>query len=185
VGFKLLAALTLCCVPSAMPAAALAQAGPEACAVIEVDSERLACYDAIFAHTGDIDGTEVVVTSERMIPAAPAGRDFARMTVSCVGGRQQVSFVFAGQQVSSTSDIAPVTFQLDQNGTQVRTLAADATNTRLSFGAGSESETFLNGLVAGRNLKVRMTPVRQRSLTVDFRLPEVADEIEALRAACR
>ncbi len=95
-----------------------------------------------------------------------------------------VAFTFAGQLVSATGDIAPVTFQLDAGGTSVRTLAADANNTQLSFAPGRESEAFLDTLAGATNLKVRMTPVRQRSLTMDFRVNGVADQIAAVRASC-
>lgn len=106
------------------------------------------------------------------------------MTVACETSTVVVSFAFAGQFVSNTGDIAPVTFQVDQNATSVRTLAANDENTALSFGPGRESEAFLDSLEGGTNLRVRMTPVRQRSVAVDFRLPDHVDEIAALRAGC-
>jgi hypothetical protein len=166
---------------------AMAQSTPEACAAIADDGERLACYDGIFGHTGDIDAQAeaVTVASEQLIPQRPSGRGPATMTVACVDGETQVTFAFANQLVSATSDIAPVTFQLDQGGTSVRTLTANGSNVELSFPPGRDSSAFLDTLADGNNLRVRMTPVRQRSLTVDFRLPPVASEIDALRAACR
>ena len=162
---------------------AVAQSSPELCAAMAEDIERLACYDAIFrADTAPAEA--VVIKSERQIPARPTGRGSATMTVACDAAEVVVSFAFAGHFVSNTGDIAPVTLQVDQNATSVRTLAADANNTALSFAPGAESETFLAGLEGGTNLRVRMTPVRQRSLTVDFRLPAHAEAIGALRAGC-
>ncbi len=154
------------------------------CAAITADAERLACYDAIFRPGTLPPEGAVVIQSERLIPGRPTGRAPATMTVACASGDVVVSFAFAGHLVSNTGDIAPVTLQVDQNATAVRTLRADDTNTSLSFGAGRESDTFLDGLTGGTNLKVRMTPVRQRSLTVDFRLPPQEEPIAALRAAC-
>ena len=170
---------------------AYAQETPQACAAIADDGERLACYDALF-RDGEPDAepvdagalAPVIIDSERLIPARPSGREPATMTVACTEDGVMVSFAFANHLVSSTSDIAPVTLQVDQNATAVRTLRASADNTALSFGAGRESEVFLDSLVGGTNLKVRMTPVRQRSLTVDFRLPQRAADIDALRQSC-
>jgi hypothetical protein len=170
---------------------AQAQETPQACAAIADDGERLACYDALFRNGEadtvpvDADALEaVVLSSERLIPARPTGREPATMSVACTDGAMVVSFAFAGHLVSNTGDIAPVTLQVDQNATAVRTLRANADNTALSFGAGRESEAFLDSLTGGTNVKVRMTPVRQRSLTVDFRLPESAAAIDALRQSC-
>lgn len=164
---------------------ARAQQTPEQCAAIAEDVARLACYDSIYRSTGSVgDVTPVVMESERMIPARPTGREPAILTVSCEAGALSVSFAFANQLVSNTGDIAAVTLQVDQNATAVRTLRANADNTALSFGSAQETRAFLDSLVGGRNLKVRMTPVRQRSVTVDFRLLEHADDIAALRAAC-
>jgi hypothetical protein len=163
----------------------LAQSTPEECAAIEVDPDRLACYDAIFRGNDGPPGEAIVIESERLIPALPTGRGAATMTVACDAAGVVASFAFAGQFVSNTGDIAPVTLQVDQNATSVRTLAADSSNTSLRFAPGRESEAFLDGLAGGTNLRVRMTPVRQRSLTVDFRLPEHAEAIAALRAGCQ
>jgi hypothetical protein len=175
--------LALAAAFAAQPAAA--QSTPQACAAIADDGERLACYDAIFATTGTVDPDAVLLSSEQLIPQRPTGRAPATMSVACVSGQPQVTFGFAGQLVSATGDIAPVTFQIDQFGTSVRTLSADAANVALSFAPGRDSNAFLDSLAGGTNLRVRMTPVRQRSLTIDFRLPGIIDDIEALRANCR
>ena len=172
----------LIAVSGSVPAAAQTA---EECAAIAADPDRLACYDALFRDAAPVEpGAALVAESERMIPARPSGRGFAMMTVSCVAGGIDVAFGFAGHLVSNTGDIAPVTFQIDQNATAVRTLSADADNTLLRFATAREAGAFLDSLAGGRNLKVRMTPVRQRSLTVDFRLTDIAEPLEALRASC-
>jgi hypothetical protein len=168
----------------AAPGAIMAQSTPQACAAIAADPERLACYDAIFRDAAVLPADAVVIESARPIPARPTGREPATMTIACEPSGVVVSFAFAGQLVSNTSDIAPVTLQVDQGGTSVRTLAADDSNTSLRFAPGRESEAFLDSLAGGTNLRVRMTPVRQRSVTVVFRLPEYFDDIAALRAGC-
>jgi len=180
---KFLAALAITGAWPVMPASA--QSTPQQCAAIAADPERLACYDALFAGTGAVPaGDAVTLQSQALIPARPSGRGSAEMVVSCDSGGPVVSFTFAGQLVSATGDIAPVTFQLDAGGTAVRTLLPDGTNTRLSFAPGRESNTFLDTLAGATSLKVRVTPVRQRSLTVDFRVNTVADQIAAVRANC-
>jgi hypothetical protein len=170
---------------SAAIGVASAQPAAEACSAIADDAERLGCYDAIYRNTGELPEGNIVIQSERLIPAMPTGREPATMVIACEVGKLVVSFRFAGQLVSNTGDIAPVTLQLDQNGTVVRTLSSDDGNTALRFEPGIASDTFLNSLAGGTNLKVRMTPVRQRSLTVDFRLPEHEQAIGALRETCR
>lgn len=182
--FQVLKLLLAFAIAAAMPIAPVfAQSTPVECAAIAGNSERLACYDALFRGPGEAVES-VIVQSERMIPALPAGRDYATFTVACAAEGIEVSFGFAGQFVSNTGDIAAVTFQVDQGGTVVRTLSADPTNKSLRFSSARDAGAFLDSLIAGRNLKVRMTPVRQRSVTVDFQLLEYADQIAALRSSC-
>lgn len=161
-----------------------AQQTPQICARIEDDAERLACYDAIFQAVGDVAGESILLESEQLIPASPTGRAPVTMTLVCDAGQLRVTLRFAGNTVANTGAFAPVTFQVDSRGTVVRNLSADASNTELSFAAGSESDEFLDSLVGGTNLRVRMTPVRQRMVNVIFRLRERAGEIAALRQAC-
>src|SRR5690606_36495853 len=126
----------------------------------------------------------IVVNSQQLIPARPSGREPATMVVSCEAGQMVVSFAFASQFVSNTGDISPMTYQVDSAATLVRTMRANESNTELRFASSREAESFLDGLVGGTNVKVRMTPVRQRSLTVDFRIDRIFPKIEALRAGC-
>jgi hypothetical protein len=172
-------------------APAQGQQNPQACATIESPDERLACYDSFFL--GEADGAldaltpieNLVLESERLIPARPSGREPATFTIACEEGDIAVYFRFAGQLVSSAGSVAPLTLQVDQGGTQVRTLAASADNTTLSFPNTSGAETFLNTLNGGTNLRARLTPVGQRSLTVDFRIAEALESIRQLRADCQ
>lgn len=169
-----------------MAAPAHAQETGASCAPIANDMERLACYDGLFRTDGPSPGGgAVTIESERLIPALPTGRKPAEMAVSCDAGVLTVQFRFAGQLISATGDIAPVTFQVDQNATAVRTLNASPDNIAVGFWTTEESSIFLNSLAGGTSLKVRMTPVRQRSLTVDFRLAEHRDTIAALMDSCR
>lgn len=156
------------------------------CSVIEDDGERLACYDRVFRTGRPASGeNSVTIASERLIPAAPTGREPAEMIVACEAGVLTVEFRFAGHLVSATGDIAPVTFQVDQGATIVRSLNASADNIALGFWTTAESAAFLGSLAGGTSLKVRMTPLRQRSLTVDFRLAGQHEALEAVRNACR
>lgn len=166
--------------------AAAQQAGSD-CAAIASDDERLACYDRIFRTGGAGDGAliePVTLQSERLIPAQPSGREPATLTVGCEAGAVEVNFGFAGQLVSITGDIAPLTWQIDQGATTVRTLAAAPDNRSLSFSSSRDTEAFLDSLAGGTNLRVRVTPVRQRSLTVDFRIDAEIEPIATLRQSC-
>ena len=176
--FAGLAALTLV-------APALGQETGESCAAIGDDAQRLACYDGIFRGDAPEAPGGLSYDSERLIPARPSGRGPATFAVACVDGQPQVSFGFAGQLVSATGDIAPVTLQVDQGQTQVRTMQSSEGNTRLAFASTREVTGFLDSLNGGTTLKVRMTPVGQRSLTVNFRLAGALEEIRALRDSCR
>jgi hypothetical protein len=180
---KFLAGCAIAVTLGAMPEAVAQQAVAQ-CTVIQDDGERLACYDAIFLRKSTTPDQEIVVASERLIPARPTGREPAMMSIGCENGEMVVSFAFAGQLVSNTGDIAPLTYQVDAGGTTVRTLRADTDNIRLSFADQRDTQTFLDSLIGGTNLKVRVTPVRQRSLTVDFRLATVAEELSAMRESC-
>lgn len=167
-------------------APAHAQETGASCAQIQDDGERLACYDKVFrSDEPPLGGSAVTIQSERLIPALPTGRKPAEMVVSCDAGMLTVQFRFAGQLVSATGDIAPVTLQVDQNATAVRTLSASPDNAAVGFWTTEESSVFLNSLAGGTTLKVRMTPLRQRSLTVDFRVAEHRDAVEAVRDACK
>ncbi len=158
----------------------------ESCATIGDDAQRLVCYDNVFRSGAPpvVEGA-IVLESEQLIPARPSGRAPASLSFACVSGSPEVRFSFAGQLMSATGDIAPVTLQVDQGPTQVRTMRASDDNQSLSFGAARDTAAFLDTLNGGTTLKVRMTPVRQRSLNVNFRLTETLDEIAALREACR
>jgi hypothetical protein len=142
----------------AVPASGQDAGTGEACAAIGGDAERL---------------------------ARPTGRVPAGMVIACAGGTLSVTFDFARQLLSATNDDAPITFQVDQGGNTVRNLPVSADNTSIGYSTTRESQAFLEGLEGGTSLKVRITPVRQRSLTVDFRLREHEAEIAALREACR
>lgn len=159
----------------------------ESCAAIADDAARLACYDSVFR--GDAPPTTppdgLVFESERMIPARPSGRAAATFAVACGPEGPEVRFGFANQLVSATSDIAPVTLQVDQGPTTVRTMAASEDNASLTFASAQETTTFLDSLSGGALLRVRMTPVRQRSVNITFRLQEAVPQIEGLRESCR
>lgn len=166
------------------PAFAQQQSG-ERCAVLADDVERLACYDEIFRAKDDpVDAPQVRILSEQQIPARPVGRAPAEMVIDCRDTMLEVHFSFANQLLSNTGDDAPVTFQVDQGGNTVRNLPVNASNTAVGFDAPKDAAAFLDTLEGARNLKVRMTPVRQRSQTVDFRIAQYADDIGALRGLC-
>jgi hypothetical protein len=164
----------------------LAQQTGAECAEIAGDAARLACYDRLFRGTGpNAPAIEpVTLESARLIPAAPSGREPATLTIACEEGAPRVRFAFAGQLVSVTGDIAPLTMQVDQNATAVRTMTASADNRSLSFSSERDTRMFLDSLAGGTNLRVRVTPVRQRSLTVDFRIEELLPAIAELRKSC-
>lgn len=156
----------------------------ESCAAIGDDGQRLACYDGIFrAEPGEVPAV-VAIKSEQLIPARPSGRQPASFELACVEGAPQVRFAFAGQLMSTGGDIAPVSLQVDQGATQVRTMRAAPDNLSVSFATARETTAFLDSLNGGTTLKVRMTPVRQRSLNVTFRVDAALADIVALRESC-
>lgn len=182
----MLKAVLLGAILSTAAVPSLAQQTGADCAEIAGDTERLACYDKLFrGPPEDAPAAETVtLQSARLIPAAPSGREPATLTIACEEGAPRVRFSFAGQFVSATGDIAPLTMQVDQNATVVRTMAASADNRSLTFSNARDTEIFLDSLAGGSNLRVRVTPVRQRSLTVDFRVGQVLPAIADLRENC-
>lgn len=161
--------------------------GQESCAAIVDNAERLACYNQPNrgADVQPLPSDAIVLESARLIPAVPSGREPANLAIACVEGEPEVRFAFAGHAVSITGDVAPLTMQVDQNATTVRTMAASADNRTMRFGSVRDTETFLDSLAGGTNLRVRMTPPRQRSLTVDFRIGGVLPAISELRESCQ
>lgn len=170
--------LTLGAVP------AMAQTGGSACASIQTDSERLACYDDIFRLVPDADGAlSVTLNSEQLIPARPSGREHATMTVSCAAGNLAVSFAFAGNTLSALGRDAGLTLQYDLQAARSRTLPVSADNTSIIL-SGAEARGFLDGLAGTTNLTARVTPANSRSLSVRFRVDIAVDQLEPVRAAC-
>ena len=169
-----------------LAAPAQGQETGESCAAVADDAARLACYDGVFrTDTPSTPEGGLSYESERLIPARPSGRAPATFAVACAAGQAKVSFGFAGQLMSATGDIAPLTLQVDQRQTQVRTMQSTDGNTRLTFASDRETQAFLDSLGGGRSLEVRVTPIGQRSLTVNFRIAEALAEIGALRESCR
>ena len=106
------------------------------------------------------------------------------MTIACTEGVLGVSFTFAGQLLSETSDDAAISFQVQQTGSQVRSLPVGPGNTSIAFPSARDSDAFLETLEGGNNLVVRITPVRQRSIQVQFNLRGREDEITLMRERC-
>jgi hypothetical protein len=106
------------------------------------------------------------------------------MTISCTGHVLGVSFSFAGQLLSETGDEAAISFQVQQTGSFVRSLPVSDDNTSIGFASARDADAFLETLEGGDSLVVRITPVRQRSVQVEFPLDPYEAPIAALRQAC-
>lgn len=162
----------------------LAQSGGQDCTAIAADTERLACYDAIFQHVGTPGDLSVAFASEQLIPARPSGRAPATITVACSAGILNVAFGFAGNTMSALGNDAGITLQFDLQAARSRTLPANAGNTALVIDNTPEAAAFLDTLQGATNLTVRVTPVNSRSLSVRFRVDAMADAVAPVRAAC-
>jgi hypothetical protein len=163
----------------------MAQSTGAACAGVEDDAERLACYDTVFRNAAPKAGDNMLMLqSEQLIPARPSGRERATMTTSCLDQVLSVQFHFANQFLSVTGDFAPITFQVDQASARTRTLNASPDNMALGFWTTGESNAFLTTLKGGNNLTVRVTPAYARSLTVRFALAGFEEAVAPIRAAC-
>ena len=181
---KLLPALALVPLLTLHPLPAMAQTGGAACATIEADGDRLACYDDIFRLVPDADGAlSVTLQSEQLIPARPSGREPATMTVSCAAGNLAVTFAFAGNTLSALGNDAGLTLQYDLQAARSRTLPVDSSNTSIII-AGLDARNFLDGLAGATNLTTRVTPVNSRSLSVRFRVDSFIAQTEPVIAAC-
>ncbi|WIJ24552.1 hypothetical protein [Devosia sp. RR2S18] len=163
----------------------LAQPNGVACATIEADAQRLACYDEIFRPGGEIPISDgVVLPSEQLIPARPSGRAPATLTVACEAGTLNVEFAFAGNELSASGRDAGISLQYDLQRSRSRTLPVNDTNTALVINGTPETLEFLSGLVGTTNLTARVTPINSRSLTVRFRLNDFLDRVAPVRTAC-
>jgi type VI secretion system protein VasI len=158
---------------------------PRACAAVADNAQRLACYDAIFRVASPPTAlAPIVIASTQPIPARPTGRAPAAMTISCADEVLGVSFSFAGQLLSETGDEAAISFQVQQTGSFVRSLPVSDDNTTIGFASASDADAFLETLEGGDSLVVRITPVRQRSVQVEFPLDPYEAAIASMRAAC-
>ena len=180
--WPVLTLLPLLCAPAPL---AFAQEGVAQCVAVAADSERLACYDALF-RTGDTGDFAAMaqLESEQLIPARPSGRAPATMTVICEDGALSVSFGFAGNTMSALGNDAGITLQYDLQAARSRTLSVNAENTAIVLGEADGAATFLQGLEGATNLTVRVTPVNSRSLSVRFRVDAFMDQVAPVRAAC-
>lgn len=182
IGIRGFAALTILGVMSAAPA--FAQSGAQ-CAAIGGDSERLACYDAIFRDGGAAaEALSVSFESEQLIPARPSGRMPATMTIACEAGNLSASFAYAGNTMSALGRDAGITLQVDLQSPRSRTLLVNPTNTALVIDNSADTLAFLDTLAGAQNLTTRVTPVNSRSLSVRFNLAGVLEQVEPVRAAC-
>jgi hypothetical protein len=149
------------------------------------NTQRLACYDAIFRGPASPAAlAPIVVSSTQPIPARPNGRAPATMSISCSDNILGVSFSFAGQLLSETGDEAAISFQVQQTGSFVRSLPVSTDNTSIGFANAPDADAFLETLEGGDSLVVRITPVRQRSVQVEFALDAYEAQIAAMREAC-
>jgi hypothetical protein len=164
---------------------ATAQSGIAQCTAIATDTDRLACYDALFRGAdGSAEALSLVLESEQLIPARPSGRAPATMTVSCDAGVLRVAFGFAGNTMSALGRDAGISLQYDLQASRSRTLPVNAENTAILLNTTADAAAFLDGLNGATNLTVRVTPVSSRSLSVRFRVDSFVDEVEPVVAAC-
>ncbi|WP_449396598.1 hypothetical protein [Devosia riboflavina] len=182
IGIRGFAALTM--LGAMLVAPAFAQSGAQ-CAAIGGDSERLACYDAVFRDGGAAaEALSVSFESEQLIPARPSGRMPATMTIACEAGRLSASFAYAGNTMSALGRDAGITLQVDLQSPRSRTLLVNSNNTALVIDNTADTLAFLDTLAGAQNLTTRVTPVNSRSLSVRFNLAGVLEQVEPVRAAC-
>lgn len=178
------AAAALAVLGASLAAPAFAQSGAQ-CAAVAGDTERLACYDAVFrGGEGDGEALSVSFESEQLIPARPSGRMPATMTVACEAGTLSVAFAYAGNTLSALGRDVGITLQVDLQSPRSRTLLVNAANTAVLIDNTADSLAFLDTLSGAQNLTTRVTPVNSRSLSVRFNLTGVLEEIAPVRAAC-
>ncbi|HTN63363.1 MAG TPA: invasion associated locus B family protein [Devosia sp.] len=179
---KVLPVLALLFLPLLPANAAFAQASGAACAAIDDDPERLACYDGVFRAAPVEPANSVTFNSEQLIPAKPSGRQPAVITVACDAGVLSVKFAFAGNTMSPIGGDTGITLQLDLQAARSMTLPIADNNTALVIDRNAEA--FLDSLRGANNLTVRVTPVSSRSLSVRFKLDGVVEAIAPVQAAC-
>lgn len=181
---RLLPVLALLPLLTVSTPAAMAQPAGSQCVAIAADAERLACFDAAFAVTPAVRVDSVIFRSEQMIPARPNGRQPATITVACEGGVLKLAFGFAGNTMSALGNDAGLTWQFDLQAARSRTLPVNAENTAILLNNSAESLAFIHSAAGATNLTVRVTPVSSRSLTVRYRVDDLAAQVAPVTAAC-
>lgn len=179
--------LTVLALPLLMmfPMPVFAQTGGAQCAVLEEDTERLACYDGLFRNTeAAAAGAAVTLESEQLIPARPSGRAPATITVSCEASGLQVAFGFAGNTMSIQGNDTGLTLQYDLQRARSSTLPVNAANTAILLNNNNDAVAFLNALEGATNLTVRVTPASTRSLNVRFNVADFDQVVAPVVEAC-
>ena len=166
-----------------LSAPVLAQSGAQ-CTGIGDDTQRLACYDNLFAGAApQPDGTVVSFESEQLIPARPSGRAPATITVSCEANGLQIAFGFAGNTLSSLGNDVGMTLQYDLTR-RSSTLPVGNDNTSVLIDNSRDALAFIDNLAGVTNLTVRVTPTSTRTLSVRFRVDNFASAVAPVVEAC-
>src|SRR5690606_8859707 len=144
--FALLAVLTWL----GLVGASLAQTDAEACAAIEDDGARLACYDSLF-RTDDMPGPDaiplsVIIPSDQTSSAYPTGRAHAEIAIACAADDLSVRFSFAGHVLNTTGSNTPIRLQRDLQADRVYSLPPGPNGETLLIEDDAAAQQFLQSL---------------------------------------
>jgi hypothetical protein len=86
--------------------------------------------------------------------------------------------------MSALGKDAGITWQFDLQAARSRTLPVNADNTAVLLDNTLDSLGFIQSMAGATNLTVRVTPLNSRSLTVRYRVDNLAELVAPVLAAC-
>jgi type VI secretion system protein VasI len=182
---------------------ALAATTPEECASIEVDTDRLACFDLLFppatdspsaaagwdveVRRSDLDGrTDVFLLTESRQPhiTQSGARENLDLAIMCRDNETSVSLQLGGERIIDLQNGRVVTYQVDDGPEHSRPFLVSFDQKVLGLKAAS-AIAFARELFGGQSLSVHVRPWLQSSVTGEFNIAGLEEAIRPLREACQ
>ena len=177
-----------------------------ACARIEADLDRLACYDRAsgrtpttteapasgkwsvrerkseFRDTADIF---VSVDSEDVLPCGFGRRETASLMLRCMENTTALYVSTSCHLASGFGGYGRVEYRVDDRASKTRNFDDSTDNRALGLWNGNRAIPVIRDLLGGKTLLVRFTPFNENPVTARFPIAGIEEAIKPLRQACK